>query len=76
MEPDGSKLGELQGLPADSAPQIEDLGGSWKVTAEAKGPGSAGAIAGPLPGQAFVELEEDLPEAGAGLVHAICSSCR
>jgi len=66
----GGELGEVKRLPADSASQVEDRWGLWKFTAKTKGPCGASAVTGTLPGQAFVDLEEDLPEAGSGFVHA------
>ena len=60
---------ELEGLPADSAPQVEDRRGLWKFTAKTKGPCGASTVTGALPGKGFVDLEEDLPETRARLVH-------
>lgn len=65
---------EVKRLPADSTTQIEDRRRRWQVVTETDGPCRAGTIARTLPGQGFVDLEEDLPEAWRGFVHATCAS--
>jgi hypothetical protein len=41
----------------------------WQVTAKSEGPGGAGAIAGALPGKAFVDREKNFPETRGGFAH-------
>jgi len=70
------EFGELQSLSSDTAPQVEDRRASREFAAQRQGAGGAGAVAGPLPGQVLVDLEEDLPETRSEWVHAACPSRR
>lgn len=58
--PTGKKLGEIQGLCAGSAAEIEYVRGRGKLGAQRESFRCARSIAGALPRQALEEFEEDV----------------
>jgi hypothetical protein len=59
----------MKGLPSGSATEIEDLGFERQVRAESESPLGAGAVAGSLPREHLVDLEEDLPIGSGRISH-------
>jgi hypothetical protein len=70
-----SKFGELEGLSADTAPQVKYRWKFPQFAAKTKGSGSARAVAGTLTGQVLVNFEKYIPEARAEFSHG-CSRKR
>jgi len=68
---DGARgqFGKLQGLSADSAPEVEDRRKIRQLVTKTKSSCGARTVAGALAGQAFIDLKEDFPETGTDLFH-------